>query len=52
MKVKSYKSLLKQANVQHLYGRLVGQLVNANDEVCKINPNIVQVFHNNLKKLY
>jgi isochorismate synthase EntC len=34
VKVKSYKSVIKQANVQHLYGSLVGQLVDGNDEVC------------------
>lgn len=32
VKVKSYKGLIKQANVQHLYGRLVGQLCSENGE--------------------
>ncbi|MCO5559536.1 hypothetical protein L7F22_013137 [Adiantum nelumboides] len=32
VRVQSYKSLIKQANVQHLYGRLVGQLRNGNCE--------------------
>ncbi|KAI5055725.1 hypothetical protein GOP47_0029246 [Adiantum capillus-veneris] len=32
VRVQSYKSLIKQANIQHLYGRLVGQLRNGNSE--------------------